>query len=222
MVDTDVHTRRRAGAEVALGKARALAPGNAAVLVSASELSSTLGRLDQALAFARRAVELDPLSSAAQHRLAVHLMRAGRLEEARETSQRVLDLQPGRGGEHLNLGLIELKRSRPEEALALMKKDSAPHWRLYGSALAYHALGRRGEADAALMEMTETYGDDAAFQLAEIHAVRGELDAAFAWLERAYSHHDPGLQDLKVSEALVDLHDDPRWLRLVEKVGLPR
>ena len=47
------------------------------------------------------------------------------------------------------------------------------------------------------------------FQFAEIHAFRGEPNAAFEWIERAYAHHDPGLSWLKVSPFLANIHDAP-------------
>jgi serine/threonine-protein kinase len=208
-----------AGAEVALGKARALAPDNPTVLLTASDLSATLGRSDQAIALLRRAVEIDPLSIRAHYRLGLRLMEAGHLQEAEATLQTVLELQPGRVAAHMVLGLIELSRSHPEAALAEMEREPTPYWRLYGLALAHYALGQRDEADAALMEIKEESGDDAAFQLAEIHAFRGEPDAAFEWLERAYSHRDPGLTEVKTSHLLVSLHRDPRWPELLEKMG---
>ncbi len=149
------------------------------------------------------------------------LMLAGHLQEAEASGHKELELQPGSGLVHMGLGVIELRRSRPEAALAEMEQESTPHWRVYGLALAYHALGRWEEADAALLLAKEEYGDDMAFQFAEIHAFRGELDTAFEWLERAYSHRDPGLQGVKVSWLLANLHDDPRWPVFLEKMGLP-
>ena len=65
-------------------------------------------------------------------------------------------------------------------------------WRLQGEALAYHAMGRADAADAALARMTERFGGDSAFQIAEVHAFRGDNDAAMAWLERAYDQRDGG------------------------------
>jgi TolB-like protein/Flp pilus assembly protein TadD len=210
-----------AGAEVALGKALALNPGNPTVLLTTSDLSTALGRFDQAIALLRRAVEIDPLSIRAHYRLGLRLTEAGHLQEAEESLQTVLELQPGRLAAHMMLGLIELWRSRPEAALAEMEQEPIPYWRLYGLALAYHALGRRDEADTALLEIKEESGDDAAFQLAEIHAFRGEFDAAFEWLERAYAHRDPGLSELIPSRLLANLHEDPRWPVFLEKMGLP-
>ncbi|MCH7667536.1 MAG: protein kinase [Acidobacteria bacterium] len=94
-----VYDRDWAGAEVALGKARALAPGNATVLMAAADLSSALGRSDQAIAFARRVVELDPLSVGAHNRLSRELMYAGHLQEAEASAQgcRPMPETPRRG-----------------------------------------------------------------------------------------------------------------------------
>ena len=43
------------------------------------------------------------------------------------------------------------------------------------------------------------------------HAVRGEVEAAFTWLERAYVQGDGGITQSRYSRTLRSLHDDPRW-----------
>lgn len=70
------------------------------------------------------------------------------------------------------------------------------------------------------MEFEDEYADDGAFQLAEIRAFRDERTAAFEWLDRAYDQRDAGLMWLKGSPLLAGLHDDPRWLKFLEKMGL--
>ena len=66
-------------------------------------------------------------------------------------------------------------------------------FRLWALAIVHHALGRATESDEALRELIEKYAEDGAYQIAEVHAVRGEADAAFEWLERAYAQRDSGL-----------------------------
>ncbi|MDH3745588.1 MAG: protein kinase [Acidobacteriota bacterium] len=210
-----------AGAEMALGKARALAPSNVSVLISAANLSGALGRFDEAIALSRRAVELDPLNMLARLLLGRRLIQVGHQQEAEMALLKALELQPDFPLAHFHLGLTELSRSRPEAALAEVEREVEPMWRLVGLALAYHALGRPDEAEAALSEIKQTHGDDTAFQLAEVHGFRGETDAAFEWLERAYSHRDPGVVDLKSSPLLASLRDDPRWPVFLKKIGLP-
>ena len=59
-----------------------------------------------------------------------------------------------------------------------------------------------------------------AFQIAEVHASRGEADAAFAWLARALAQRDGGLLGMGSSPALRPLHGDARWAALLVRVGL--
>ena len=99
---------------------------------------------------------------------------------------------------------------KAEEALAEMQKEPEPLWRGQGLALAYHAAGKKKEADAALAEFIEKYQNDAAFQIAEIYAYRGETDKAFEWLERAYKQRDAGLAEMKGDPLLRNLERDPR------------
>ena len=66
-------------------------------------------------------------------------------------------------------------------------------FRLWALAIIHHAAGRRAESDAALQELIAKYQTDAAYQVAEVYAARGEADLAFEWLERAYAQRDPGL-----------------------------
>jgi serine/threonine-protein kinase len=61
----------------------------------------------------------------------------------------------------------------------------------------------------------------ATYQIAEVYAWRGERDQAFEWLERCYREHDSGLLLMAFDPLLRDLHADPRWKALLEKMRLP-
>jgi hypothetical protein len=102
-----------------------------------------------------------------------------------------------------------------------MELEPEPDWRLYGQALAYHALGRKKESDAALAELTAKYSTIAPFQIAEVYAFRGEADRAFEWLERAYTQRDTGLIWLKADPLLKGLQRDPRYTAFLKKMRLP-
>jgi len=78
----------------------------------------------------------------------------------------------------------------------------------------------RAEADRALRELTEKYAVEAAAQIAEVHAVRGEIDRAFEWLERAYAQRDAALPGMKLTPSYRTLHGDPRWAAFLRKMGL--
>jgi hypothetical protein len=118
------------------------------------------------------------------------------------------------------LGLIYLAQSKPEDALVEIQKEPEPLWRGQGLALAYHAAGKK-EADVLLAEYIEKYQNEAAFQIAEIYAYRGETDKGFEWLERSYKQRDGGLAQMKGSPLLLNLERDPRWTEFLKKMKLP-
>jgi len=210
-----------AGADASYQRALALEPGNATVVRGAAALAATLGRFEEAMALDRRAVELDPLSVATHNNLGLAAYRAGRLEEAAAAFKKAVELNPERPSVHADLGRVYLAQAHPQEALAEMEREPEPFWRLYGLALAYHALGQKKEADAALAELVAKYQAEAAFQIAEVYAFRGEADRAFEWLERAYAQRDAGLSEMKGDPLLKSLERDPRYAAFLKKMRLP-
>jgi len=59
------------------------------------------------------------------------------------------------------------------------------------------------------------------YEVALVYAGLGEKDEAFAWLEKSLEAHDKGLAYLKIDPCLDPLRSDPRFDRLVRRVGLP-
>ncbi|HYN15982.1 MAG TPA: protein kinase [Terriglobales bacterium] len=216
-----VHDWDWAGADASYQRALALEPGNARVIRVTARVAGTLGRFEEAMALGRRSVELDPLSAPAHHNLGLDAYRAGRLEEAVAAFKKALELNPEYPDLHASLGGVYLAQAHPQEALAEMERETEPDVRLYGQALAYHALGRKKEADVALAEYVVKYQADSAFQIAELYAFRGEADRAFEWLERAYAQRDGGLAEMKGDPLLKSLERDPRYAAFLKKMRLP-
>jgi len=210
-----------AGADASYQRALALEPGNATVVRGAAVLAGNLGRSEEAMALDRRAVELDPLSVATHFNLGLHAYYAGRLEEAAAALKKALELNPDYPAAHTLLGKVYLAQAHPQEALVEIERETEPAWRLRGLALAYHALGRKKESDAALAEYVAKYQAVDAFQIAELYAFRGEADRAFEWLERAYAQRDGGLSDMKGDPLLKSLERDPRYAAFLKKMRLP-
>jgi tetratricopeptide (TPR) repeat protein len=90
---------------------------------------------------------------------------------------------------------------------------------MIGLPMAYHALGRKADSDAALAALIAKSEKDGPYNIAYVYAYRGEADKAFEWLDKAVEYGDPGLAEI-VSENLFDnIHKDPRWLPFLRKVG---
>jgi hypothetical protein len=87
--------------------------------------------------------------------------------------------------------------------------------------MAYYALGRKKESDAALSESITKYHAGGAYQIAQVYAFRNQSDEAFEWLERAYAQRDSSLVVTKVDPLLKSLRNDPRYAAFLKKLNLP-
>jgi tetratricopeptide (TPR) repeat protein len=159
------------------------------------------------------------LRAAAYENLGHALHAANRFAEAEKAYRKALELAPLHVLVHAHFSLTLLAQGRNEEALqeAMRKQEEA--YRLWALVLLHHAMDRVAEPDTALRESGEKYADTMAFQVAEAHAARGEADAAFEWLDRAYVQRDPGLSQIKISTLLRSPHGDPRWGTFLKKMG---
>ena len=208
------------GAEASLARALELAPGNTKAIRRAGTLARIRGCLEDEIGFDRRELEQDPLSAIAAHNLAWALYASGRMPEAEMACRRSLELGPQRVATRTLLSMILLAQHRGEEAIAEAMREPEEVFRLWALAIVHHALGHRAESDAALHELIAKDADRAAFQIAEVQGARGEVDAAFRWLERANEQKDSGLTAVKLSPYLRSLHGDQRWRTFLKKMGL--
>jgi TolB-like protein/DNA-binding winged helix-turn-helix (wHTH) protein/Flp pilus assembly protein TadD len=210
------------GADASLKKAGLLQPGSAAVLGIRAHLARILGRVEEAIRLYEQAIALDPLRADFQLALGYELYVAGRNEEAPAALQKAQELNPQLSSLHLTNGQVLLAEGRWQSASVEMQKETGEWEKLSGEALAYHALGRREESDKALKRLIATHQSDAAYQIAEAYAYRGEIDKAFAWLNRSYLQRDPGTPEFKTDPLMKSLRQDPRYAELLKKMRLPR
>jgi len=209
-------------ADTSLKKARTLEPGGAEVFYDRAYLARSLGRIDEAIELYTQATALDPLRADSHLALGYTLYLAGRLGEARDALQRTKELNPQISSLHLTLGKILLAEGHADRALAEMELETGEWEKFSGEALVYHALGRHQVADAALGKLITTHQNDCAYQIAEAYAYRRESDKAFDWLDRAYRQRDAGLPELKTGPLMSSLRADPRYVKLLAKIGLPK
>ena len=68
--------------------------------------------------------------------------------------------------------------------LLVRAPDMTFQWRMIGLPMAYHALGRKAESDAALAALIAK-SEKAPYGIAYVCAFRGEAGKAFEWLDKA-------------------------------------
>jgi len=209
------------GAEQDLKQALLLSPGNGQILQAYGSLLASLGRLPEAIAMTRKAAEIEPMQYSIWQALGYYLDGAGQLAEAAEAQNRALALKPKFPFVHFRLGVLALQQGQPKLAQQAFDRSGYEPLQLLGTALAEHERRHGPQSEVALNALIKSYGFNAAYQIAQAYAWRGQPDQAFEWLDRAYVQRDGGLAELKYDPLLRRLRSDPRYRALLNRMGLP-
>jgi len=176
------------------------------------------GRFDEALVQLRHAEQLDPLSAAQAITEGAALFYARRYDRALERWMTVQQLHPGVAIVHLWIGRAWQEKGAFDQAMR--------EYRMLPAAVSDFAIAaleaRQGHAAQAraILDRLEhpEQGRPRALNLAWIHALLGDRDEAFQWLEKAYE--DRKITQLKVEPDLDSLRGDPRYAAMLRKTGL--
>jgi eukaryotic-like serine/threonine-protein kinase len=188
---------------------------------------SSLGRFEEAVATAKRTLDLDPASPAVSHVLAVQLYLSRQFDQAIQQCHKTLEMDPHYAVAYAMLGQAYASKGCYQEAVPDLGKyldlsrGGAPALALLG--YTHARLGERNEALRMLDEL-ETLSKRSSvtgFSFALVYAGLEDKDQAFMWLEKACEERFNRLAYLKV-EALWDpLRSDPRFAKLLRRVGIP-
>jgi tetratricopeptide (TPR) repeat protein len=116
-------------------------------------MAAMLGRLDEALQLNRRAVDLDPLNADSWESLGETEFFMGKLDDAAADGKKGLELSSDAWLGHILLSQIYVMRGRPQDALPEIKLVNYEPIRSFLYPIAYQALGRKKESDAALSKL---------------------------------------------------------------------
>jgi len=78
-------------------------------------------------------------------------------------------------GSHPQVGIAQLLKGEPRVALESMQQEKSV-WGKIGLPMIYHDLGQDSESDAVLSALIEQYGQGWAYNIAYVHAYRGDID----------------------------------------------
>jgi TolB-like protein/DNA-binding winged helix-turn-helix (wHTH) protein/Flp pilus assembly protein TadD len=184
------------------------------------------GRFDEALRESERARQLDPLSLIIAADNGAILYFARRYDRAINRLRAVHAIDPTLSRTHLLIA-VYADHGMLDQALAEEKRWRplivAPiHWSTL--AYVYGRAGRTAEARHAIQELLRVSEREPlqARVFAWSYAGVGDTAQTLAWLEKAYAEHSGEMVSLKVSPAYDFLREDPRFKRLLERVGLGR
>jgi TolB-like protein/Tfp pilus assembly protein PilF len=195
-------------------------PGNLLVLNPVGAMLMSIGRLDESRKVHEYRTARDPANPLAYNNLGNLRLVSRQWSDAVAAWQTALRLSPqfagapGGIGIAMALGKLDLPGA-PAECAADIDESS----RLQCSVVALHALGRSGDADAALRALVDKYGADQPEVIGTTYAYRGDTDRAFEWLDKAAAIHDPNVSGVLTDPLCESLHDDPRWMPFLRKIG---
>jgi len=223
---TMYHDWRWEEAETEFKRAITLSPGYATCHHWYSEFLLCMGRMDEAMTEANRALEFDPLSLIIRALRALALYFALQYDEAEKQCKNILDLDENFVPAHLFLGMIYTAKSMFDEAIMEFRCAISLFGRssLMLGALghAYAISGKQEEANRLfneLVHISEPVCVPSCY-IAAMHADLGENDKAFEWLTRAFEEHDAWLVFLRVDPMWQTLRSDPRFIDLLRKMKL--
>ncbi|HLG16601.1 MAG TPA: protein kinase [Blastocatellia bacterium] len=217
-----------AGAGEEFERAITLSPGYAPAHQWYANYLAAKGRMEEAVAEAKRTQEADPLSLLTNSHPGFILFMARRYDEAIEQSKKKLELDPDFFVARRYLGMSYLQKGETDKAIAeyreaLMRSNGST---LMKAELA-HALavsGDSGEAQKLLDELAGTAKQKyvSPYLFALIYTGMGKEDEAFNWLDKAFEDRADFLVYFKVDPRLENLRNDSRYTSLLQRLGLPQ
>jgi TolB-like protein/Flp pilus assembly protein TadD len=150
-------------------------------------------RYDEAIAQARRALEIDSTFSRAHYWLGMSFAQTGRPREAIREFEKTL------------------RRAGP-----------TPVYRA-ASAYAYAIAGERSRAQQILSELEKEARTKpvSSVEIAAVHVALGQREQCFQWLAEAFERHDPLVAYLAVDPRFDRYRDDLRFQDLLRRIGFP-
>ncbi len=192
-----------------------------------ANLLTVLNQHDKAVAEAKLARQIDPLSPIINRNVARRLYFAHKYEQAIEASLNALRIKPDFFPSLWTLSLSYLQNKNYSGAIQEMQKavkysgDDYFVKALLG--YVYGTAGEQEEAKVILNELIETskYKKIPAIAFAVIYIGLGENDIAMDWLEKAYEERTNHLIYLNSNPIYDPIRSESRFIELVKKMNFP-
>jgi tetratricopeptide (TPR) repeat protein len=218
------------GPEYEFQKAIQLSPGNSEVYSSYAQYLRWIGRYDEGIKIAKRAIELDPLTPITNMWLGAINLYACHYDESIEDLKKVLDLDSTYYYAYAHLAFNYTLKGLYSEAICYADKTFS----LIGSIIKYPLIacnigwvyaksGEITKAKEILTQVEELYaqinGDP--IHIAIIYSGLGEHEKAFEYLSKALKVRSGQIIYLNAFANVFfkDISSDPRYIDLLKKIG---
>jgi TolB-like protein/Flp pilus assembly protein TadD len=184
---------------------------------------SPLGRTEEALGHIQQAKHLDPMSLVLQASECAVLVWGRQYEAATAKGKKTVELEPTYFLGHLYLSWAYLMQGMAAEAIrsaeeaVRLSEETPPALTALGNA---YALAGQMDKARALIERMEQRAYPPPVYISSICASVGEIDQAFQWLAQAQDERSPALFSLRIGLWNQAFRSDPRFNKMVSRVGL--
>ena len=210
-----------ADARHAFDRALQLGPNNLDVLYQASIYYAFIGQPEKALPLSLAALEIDPLFTANHAALGYIYNMLGRFTDAISVLQQRIEIAPDSYGSYAYLANAYIGLGQFDKAIEIAEQERLDGFRYAALAMAHWHAGNVEKSDAYVEKLLAQKNGGWDWQAVEVHATRGEIDAAFAAMDAAYESRDSGLQLILGDMHVKNLRDDPRYGAMLRKIGMP-
>jgi TolB-like protein len=209
-----------------LSRAIALEPSNSVNQRRYSILQRCLGNASEAVTYARKATEIDPLDVFAWVHLGEALMASHRYPEAVDALLKAVQISPDSPLALSTLFDGRLLEGRADEVLGSVDRLRSPILSLPYRSMAQFTLGNEEKSREALDEYLDLiekqgFSFEGRKSLATIYAWRKDQNKALMWLEREASQGNGGIVCIKSDPFFAGVSDNPRFKALLQKLKLP-
>jgi adenylate cyclase len=185
-----------------------------------------LGDLEEGHSEIMKAKDLDPLSRIINLNVGDSLFYQKRYDEALVQFSKLKEMDPNFTFLYPSLAELYQWLGRYDEALETADTFERLSKRPLESNLIrsriYATMGNRTESSRLLSEVEAHYKKEAVspLKIGAVYSILGEIERCFEWMNRAYHERDPMVMVIKIEPELDRVRHDPRFLALLENVGL--
>ena len=186
---------------------------------------ANVGRMDEAMREVTRARDLEPLGLGINTSVGTLYYCAGQYDRAIEHALRLLELEPTFGRVRLHLARAYRQNGMLAEALYVLEQLPEDYAGVAAGLRGnVHAVAGRPDEAAQILGRLEQRMKRGEYispvAIALVHIGLGDADRALHWLEQGYAERAPQLIWLKVDPIFNPLRSDPRFTRLLRRMGL--
>jgi tetratricopeptide (TPR) repeat protein len=216
-----------AGCETEFRRAFALNPNYAFAHDQFALALAFQGRLDESIAEAKRAAELDPLSPQIPLDAIFAYAWRGKFQEAKDQARRSAQLDPTFFFPPWANAWIDIQAGKVGDAIPELRKSKAMDSPAFVSAWLAYAYGASGDRTRAMAEVEDLKkrslrGSPTPFDMALVSLGLGDRARTLDYLERAYASDSQWLGWLKGDRTFDPLRTEPRFVALMRKLHLDK